>query len=81
MVEDLGKGMGDVALAVISECCFGRRLEDSVEPGRGYVMSYREALDTAIENILAIITLPSWVLSEICRPLRPAQQRYDTNRH
>ena len=62
-VDDLAREMGEMALAVISSNCFGKKLEENLRPAPGHALSYRDALEVVVKGIVPIVSLPQWLLS------------------
>ena len=73
-VSDIAAATMRLSLHVISRAGFGRRLlwphEELEENGQagvvpeGHTMTYKDALSTLLENIIAVMLLPRWFLGK-----------------
>lgn len=72
--KDISAATMRLSLHIISYAGFGRRLlwphEELKESGKavvvpeGHTMTYKDALSTLLENIIAVMLLPTWFLSK-----------------
>ncbi|GAB7346615.1 hypothetical protein MBLNU459_g1755t1 [Dothideomycetes sp. NU459] len=85
-VPDVGADTMRLSLHVISRAGFGVRLlwpHEELEQGgkagvipEGHTMTYKDALSTLLENILAVMLIPRWLL--IRSPLKSNQIAYNS---